>query len=242
MSQRVHRGASGLRAPTRSQPVSGGRSVHARRAAQLAQHRRRKRQLIVGGSVVAGIAALFGLFLISRASSATGGAGAATYEVASPGPGSIAPSFSLPSTGGGNVSLASFRGKTVMLFFQEGIGCESCWQQMKDIQGSMAKMQSAGINAFVTITTNDLGQLRQKVADEGLSTPVLADTDFSVSHAYNANQYGMMGSAADGHTFIVVGPDGRIEWRADYGGPPNYTMYVGVDQLLGDFRAGRVAA
>jgi peroxiredoxin len=129
-----------------------------------------------------------------------------------------------------------------MLFFQEGIGCESCWQQMKDIQTSTAKMHSAGIAAFITVTTNDLGQLQQKVADEGLTTPVLADTDFGVSHAYNANQYGMMGNAADGHTFIVVGPDGRIEWRADYGGPPNYTMYVGVDQLLSDFRAGRVAA
>ena len=41
-----------------------------------------------------------------------------------------------------------------------------------------------------------------------------------------------------GHTFIVVGPDGRIKWRADYGGSPNYTMYVPVQSLIADIRAG----
>lgn len=52
----------------------------------------------------------------------------------------------------------------------------------------------------------------------------------------------MMQGAADGHTFIVVGPDAKITWRADFGGPPNYTMYIGVDQILGDYQAARVAA
>ena len=44
----------------------------------------------------------------------------------------------------------------------------------------------------------------------------------------------MMDTSADGHTFILVGPDGHIRWRADYGGAPNYTMYVPVDRLLAD--------
>jgi len=49
----------------------------------------------------------------------------------------------------------------------------------------------------------------------------------------------MMGTGADGHTFILVGPDGTIRWRADYGGAPNYTMYVPPTQLLADLQAGR---
>ena len=76
--------------------------------------------------------------------------------------------------------------------------------------------------------------LRQKAADEHVTIPVLSDAALSVSKAYNANRYGMMGTSADGHTFILVGPDGRIRWRADYGGAPNYTMFVPVDRLLAD--------
>ena len=40
---------------------------------------------------------------------------------------------------------------------------------------------------------------------------------------------------------VLVGPDGVIQWRADYGGPPNFTMYVPGSQLLDDLRAARQA-
>ena len=46
-----------------------------------------------------------------------------------------------------------------------------------------------------------------------------------------------MGDSRDGHSFILVGPDGRIQWRADYGGAPAYTMYLPTDKLLTDLRA-----
>jgi peroxiredoxin Q/BCP len=47
-----------------------------------------------------------------------------------------------------------------------------------------------------------------------------------------------MDGSADGHTFIVVGPDGRVDFRADYGGAPNYTMYVPISTLLADMKEG----
>lgn len=72
----------------------------------------------------------------------------------------------------------------------------------------------------------------------GLTTPVLSDPDLAVSKTYDANSYGMMGTSRDGHTFILVGPDGTIRWRADYGGAPDYTMYVTVNKLLADLKAG----
>ena len=43
-------------------------------------------------------------------------------------------------------------------------------------------------------------------------------------------------------SFIVVGPDGEIEWRADYGGTPDYTMYVPVPNLFADIREGKNAS
>ena len=98
--------------------------------------------------------------------------------------------------------------------------------------------QALGINEIVSITTDPLSALKQKVADEGITLPVLSDPSLAVSQAYSTNSYGMMGTSRDGHSFIVVGPDGTIKWRADYGGAPNYTMYVPVPNLLADIRAG----
>ena len=93
---------------------------------------------------------------------------------------------------------------------------------------------------MVTITTDPEDLLEQKVRSERYFMPVVADTSVAVSQAYHANDDGMMGkkSRYDAHTFIVVGPDGKILWRGDYGGAPNYTMYIPVPDLLADITRG----
>ncbi len=161
-----------------------------------------------------------------------------TFAVGSPGPGELAPAIQLQSTNRSTFDLAALRGKTVLLFFQEGIACESCWTQIKDIESNMQQFQALGIDTMVSITSDPLDALTQKVVDEGISTPILSDPGLAVSRTYNANQYGMMGESSDGHTFIVVGPDGRIKWRADFGGAPNYTMYVPISTLIADMKEG----
>lgn len=130
------------------------------------------------------------------------------------------------------------RGKTILLYFQEGVTCQPCWAQIKDIDSNLGQFQALGIDRVVTIAVDPLSALKEAATDAGLTTPVLADADLTVSKAYTANDYGMMGQSLDGHTFIVVGPDGRIRWRADYGGAPNYTMYLPVANLLADIRSG----
>jgi peroxiredoxin len=174
----------------------------------------------------------------NSSTASTGKAGNYPYEVAHPGRGEQAPPIRLLSTDGSTFDLAALRGKTVLLFFQEGLSCQPCWDQIKDMESNMKQFQALGIDRVVSITTDPLDALKQKVADEGISTPILSDESFSVSQAYHANQYGMMDGSRDGHTFIVVGPDGRIRWRADYGGAPNYTMYVPVPSLIADMREG----
>ncbi|MDQ3532924.1 MAG: hypothetical protein M3456_11235 [Actinomycetota bacterium] len=59
-----------------------------------------------------------------------------------------------------------------------------------------------------------------------------------MQEAYETNRYGMMGRMHSGHTFIVVDEDGIIRWRADYGGAPDYTMYLPVRNLLADLQVG----
>jgi peroxiredoxin len=200
---------------------------------------RRRLSLGVKGGIVAVLAVLVlgGIFYANSTSGSSLG-GAYHYDVASPGVGAVAPPIRLQATNGSSFDLASLRGQSVLLFFQEGIGCEPCWTQMQDMQKTMSQFRALGISRVAMITTDDKGALRQKVADEGITVPVLSDPGFSVSVKYHANQYGMMGNSADGHTFILVGKDGKIQWRADYGGAPNYTMYVPVPNLLADLRVG----
>ena len=188
-----------------------------------------------GGGANAGV---LGSTPKSGTGAARSGSSAYPYQVASPPPGSPAPALALTATDGSKFDLSSLRGKRVLLFFQEGIACEGCWTQMKDIEAQWPAFSALGIDRMVTVTGDPLSPLKQKVALEGVKTMVLADPNLQVSAKYGGNTYGMMGTSADGHSFILVGPDGNIEWRADYGGPPNYTMYVPVSQLLADIKQG----
>ncbi|HTE85091.1 MAG TPA: peroxiredoxin family protein [Dehalococcoidia bacterium] len=191
-----------------------------------------------------GVAGLAGIFFSSRRSSTTppGGAAAYMYQVGRPGPGEAAPPVHLTSTDGGTFDLASLRGQTVLLYFQEGVMCEPCWTQLRDIERNMDQFRALGIDRIVSITTDPSAALKQKTADEALTTPVLSDSNVGVSKAYQANQYGMMGEGQDGHSFILVNKDGVIAWRADYGGAPAHTMYVPVPSLLNDIKRGLAGA
>jgi peroxiredoxin len=129
----------------------------------------------------------------------------------------------------------------VLLYFQEGLSCQPCWDQIKDLEKNQPALQKAGIDAVVSITSDPVGPITQKMADMKLSTPTLSDPDLQVIGSYDANKYGMMGDSRAGHTFILVGPNGSIDWRADYGGAPNYTMYLPAEKMLADLTRERAA-
>ena len=209
-------------------------------ARKQAEHRaQRRRRAITWGGITAGAAAVVAvLYAIFSGGSSPAGAGAYPYQVGSPGAGQAAPGFSLPASTGGQVSLSQFRGQTVLLFFQEGLTCQPCWDQITDLQKHAAQLKAAGIGAVVSVTSDPAGAITTKARDMGLTIPVLSDPNLAVSQQYHANSYGMMGASRDGHTFIVVGPDGTIRWRADYGGAPKYTMFLPTASLLADLKAG----
>lgn len=212
-------------------------------AGRLARrHRSRWPLIAIGVAVVAVVVTLFVIYQGSpnRQTSASGGS--YQHVAGQPGIGATAPDFTLDSTSGGQLGLASLRGKTVLLYFQEGLSCQPCWDQLADLEHHRAALQQSGVDAVVSITTDPIDLLRQKVGDAKLSTPVLSDPTLVVSQAYHANEYGMMGTSRDGHSFVLVGPDGRIQWRADYGGAPNYTMFLPTTSLLADLTRERRTA
>lgn len=197
-------------------------------------------RLVWTAAVFAGaIVVLLGIFLAAGGNGSkhqTSSAGAYRFQVGQPGPGRTAPDIQLASTDGTTFDLAALRGEQVLLYFQEGIGCQPCWDQIKDIEKDPRGFRALGINRVVSITTNPLDALRQKATDEGIKTPVLADPTLRVSRAYHANDYGMMGDTTDGHSFVLVDPQGMIVWRADYGGEPDFTMYVPPSNVVADLR------
>lgn len=195
-------------------------------------------------AALAAIGAIVVLAVIFYVNNAKGGDGGGKYAfaVGSPGKGEAAPPIKLASTDGTTFDLSALRGKRVLLYFQEGIGCQPCWDQIKEIEANPGAFQTLGIDVIVSITSDPLDVLKQKATDERITTPILSDPGLGVSKTYDANSYGMMGAAKDGHSFILVGKDGVIEWRADYGGSPNYTMQVPVSQLAADIRKGLPAA
>jgi peroxiredoxin len=207
------------------------------------QRRRKNRMLLTVVAVVVVLVAVAGLYAVFRSSSGGGGVAGTTprgdYQVGQPGPGKKAPDFTLASSNGGNVTLSALRGKTVLLYFQEGLTCQPCWDQITDLEKSAAKVKAAGIDQVISITTNPVNLIAQKTRDMKLTTPVLSDPNLAVSKAYHATDFHMsMMSNVDGHSFLLIGPDQVIKWRADYGGPPKETMYLPVPRLLADIKAG----
>lgn len=230
---------SASRPKTTSRARAGGPSVRSARRAQ-----RSRTPWIVAVIVVVAVIVLFAIYK----SNSSGAAGAGDrYDVGSPGIGAVAPDFLLPdvtapaAAGGAPATkrLSEYRGKTVLLYFHEGLGCQPCWDQIRDLQNDPAALRAMGVDQLLTITSGPLDLVAQQMHDGGLTEPALVDSDLRVSTQYQANRYGMMGTSRDGHTFVLVGPDGKIDWRADYGGPPKFTMYVAPQQLASDLGAGR---
>jgi peroxiredoxin len=227
-------------------PARGRSSSEARtqlKAGSNAPKSRKGRAMLVTVIAIAVVGVLFAIYsTATRRSSADGTTPETSYAVGSPGVGEQAPGFTLPLAGGGEVDLADYRGQRVLLYFQEGLMCQPCWDQITDLESASEDVEAAGVDAVLSITSDPVHLLTQKVADEGITTPVATDVGLAVSRQYSTNQYGMMGGTHNGHSFLLVGPEGMIEWRADYGGPPDYTMYLPVDRLLADLRAGTSAA
>lgn len=63
-------------------------------------------------------------------------------------------------------------------------------------------------------------------------TLILSDFDGSVSEAYGVLEWAVA-TGEPGHTFVLVGHDGRIVWTQDYGAQENGgRMYVPVEELV----------
>jgi peroxiredoxin len=164
------------------------------------EHRRRRRRLsVIAVSLLAVVAVVAGMLLTSRP---------ASLELARP-----APAFTLTDTDGRVVSLEQFRGSNVLLYFNEGAGCQSCLVQMAQIEKDEALFEGLDLT-FLPIVMNTREQISADMQVNGVRTPFLLD-DGTVSQAYGTLGNGMH-AGLPGHSFVLIDRAGQQRWYGEY--------------------------
>ncbi len=131
--------------------------------------------------------------------------------------------FTLPTSAGESVSLSDFAGQPVILYFNEGAGCDSCLLQMAAIEAN-AGFADAGI-AVLPIVMNTADQINADRDRLGVNTPFALD-DGTVSEAYGTLGTGMH-AGLPGHGFVLIDAEGVQQW---YGNYPS--MWLDPEELL----------
>ena len=131
--------------------------------------------------------------------------------------GAMAPAFSLPRDGGGNVSLADYAGKKLVLFFYPRADTPGCTREAIDFTRLDRAFADAG--AVVLGISADTVKAQESFRDKHeLSVPLISDQQHEMLEAFGAwGEKSMYGRTFMGiiRTTVLIGADGRIAriWR-----------------------------
>jgi peroxiredoxin len=136
-----------------------------------------------------------------------------------------APMFELPTTAGTTVSLeASLQESDVLLYFSMGVGCDSCFSQITEVEAALAEEDVT----LIPIMVQSVDLVGTTAGYMGVTRPILIDEDLSVSSAYD--MLGVNGhSDRPFHSIVLVRQDGTIAYVNNYN-----TMFVGLDGMMAD--------
>ncbi|TAE31705.1 MAG: thioredoxin-dependent thiol peroxidase [Candidatus Kapaibacterium sp.] len=128
-----------------------------------------------------------------------------------------APSFTAPTDSGGQISLADFRGKNVVLYFYPKDDTSGCTAEACDFRDNMQRLTSAG--AVVLGVSPDSQKSHDKFKQKyELNFPLVSDGERTIAEAYSVwvekSMYGRKYMGVERSTF-VINPEGIIthEWR-----------------------------
>ena len=127
-------------------------------------------------------------------------------------PGDKAPAFSLPTADGKAVSLADFKGQTVVVYFYPAAMTPGCTTEACDFRDSLSSLAAHDV-AVVGISPDKPEKLAKFRDAEKLTFPLLPDPDRKVLEAWGA--YGektMYGKTVQGviRSTFVVDENGKI--------------------------------
>ncbi|MDX1784869.1 MAG: peroxiredoxin [Roseovarius sp.] len=129
----------------------------------------------------------------------------------------IAPDFSLPRDGGGEIQLSALRPAPVVLFFYPRDDTSGCTREARDFTALLPEFQAAGVT--VLGISKDSVAKHDKFRDKhALGMPLLSDEASDTCEAYGVwkekKMYGKTFLGIERSTFLI-GRDGRIAqiWR-----------------------------
>jgi peroxiredoxin Q/BCP len=128
-------------------------------------------------------------------------------------PGDTAPEFTLPDDQGNEVSLASLRGRKVIVYFYPAAMTPGCTKQACDFTESLDSLRAQGFEVL-GISPDKPEKLAKFRDRDGLTITLLSDADKAVMTAWGAfgekKLYGKVVQGVIRSTF-VVDEDGRVE-------------------------------
>jgi peroxiredoxin Q/BCP len=128
-------------------------------------------------------------------------------------PGDAAPEFTLPDADGKPVSLSSFRGRRVVVYFYPAAMTPGCTKEAVGFRDHLGDLDAAGV-AVLGISPDDPPKLAKFRDRDALTFPLLSDPDTKVLQAYGAygekKLYGKTIVGVIRSTFIVDA-SGKIE-------------------------------
>ena len=132
--------------------------------------------------------------------------------------GKAAPDFVLDSLSGNKVNLSSYKGKNVVLFFNEGSMCyPSCWNQISEFANDTRFL---GNDVVVLSIEPDQKDEWVKIAEKVpkfSDANILFDNARGVSTAYDVLNLpsSMHKGTYPGHTYFIIDKDGKIRFTFD---------------------------
>lgn len=132
--------------------------------------------------------------------------------------GEMAPDFSLENINGETIKLSDYRGKKVVLFFNEGSMCyPACWDQIQQFTTD-ERFNNDDVEVFSVVI--DSKRQWDKIVSQTSGfekAQILFDTSKSVSRAYDVLQLGssMHPGTNPGHTYFVIDEEGVVRYVFD---------------------------
>jgi len=133
------------------------------------------------------------------------------------GEGDMAPPFKLPDDSGGEVALASFKGKKLILYFYPKADTTGCTKEANEFNAILTDLDETNA-AVVAVSPDSVNALAKFKTKYGLAFALLGDETHGMLEAYGVwtrkSMYGRSFMGVERSTFLI-GKDGRIAklWR-----------------------------
>ena len=125
-----------------------------------------------------------------------------------PAAGQVAPTFTLPSQDGSPISLDSYRGKWVVLYFYPKDMTQGCTIEAHNFQRDLSKFEAESA-VILGVSVDTVDSHKQFCTKDGLTFHLLADPEHKVVDEYGSlGHFGTM-TIAQRNTFLI-NPEGKV--------------------------------